>query len=267
MKNKSVVTVWIGTGDKQAQYTLHKQIIINNGNPVYGGCGDFSKPTYVKNLGINRERAVAEAREFLKTYEGSFICVDNIDANFDLHEYNDLTAWQHHAIQTIKYADIFPFGKHKGYVISKVEPKTIMWWAEQVGRDAVGKALVERCKELAEERELFFIHNLICKGLQVEKAMEPESDHIGTVGERIKFFGEVVFFKGFETAYGWSSITKIKDPDGNLIVYFGTADLGAVGDTVEFMAKVKKHEEYQNDKQTTVQRPTKIKHIETKGEN
>jgi len=258
-KAEAVITVWIGTGMKSAQYTLHCRRFYPNKptNPHH----TQAEHTYVKNLGTNREWAVKEATAYLESFRKfeKYLLVDDIDANFDLNKYNDLTVWQHHAIQTIKYSDLFPFGKHKGYVISKAEPKTIMWWAEQEPRDEVGRALINRCIEIADERELFFIHNLICKGLQVEKAMEPESDYIGTVGERIKFSGDVVFFKGFETAYGWSSITKIKDPDGNLIVYFGTAELGAVGDSVEFMAKVKKHEEYQDDKQTTVQRPTKIK--------
>ena len=258
-KAKVVITVWIDTGVKSAQYTLHRELFFPDQptSPHH----NTVRYTYIKNLGINRERAVKEAREYLQSHSSweNATLIDNIDADFNLNQYNDLSVWQHRAIENIKHGDRFPFGKHQGKVIADADPNTIVWWSEQVPREAVAKALIERCIDLGNERGYFIVRDYIYKGWAILIAYQPPSNYLGEEGERIQFSGELVFYKWFENDWGGSAVNKIKDADGNLIVYFGTSNLGDKGDQVEFFAKVKKHEEYREQKQTVVQRPTKIK--------
>ena len=90
-------------------------------------------------------------------------------------------------------------------------------------------------------------------------AEKEKSNHIGTVGERMQFEAEVVFRVMLEGVYGTVYIVGMKSGD-DMIIFKGTGELSYVkkGDTVSFMAKVKEHGERDGQKQTIIQRPSKI---------
>ena len=91
-------------------------------------------------------------------------------------------------------------------------------------------------------------------------AEKAKSQHIGTVGERQAFAAKVVFNADYETLYGTSYVVGMKIGD-DLIVARGTSALAWAqkGDDVEFVAKIIEHGERDGQKQTIVNRPTKIK--------
>lgn len=108
--------------------------------------------------------------------------------------------------------------------------------------------------------------NAVCKIIdqQAERkaeydAQKLKSNHIGIVGERMQFNAEVLFRVWVEGAYGIIYIVGMRSGD-NMIVFKGNGDLADAkkGDTVSFMAKVKDHGERDGQKQTIVQRPTKV---------
>lgn len=91
-------------------------------------------------------------------------------------------------------------------------------------------------------------------------AEKAKSQHIGTVGERQAFAAKVVFNADYETLYGITYVVGMKVGD-DLIIARGTSALAWAkkGDDVEFMAKIIEHGERDGQKQTIVNRPTKIK--------
>ena len=91
------------------------------------------------------------------------------------------------------------------------------------------------------------------------EANKAKSQHIGTVGVRQAFEAEVVFTTYYDTQWGTTFVTGMKSGD-DMIVAKGTSDLSWAkkGDTVSFMAMVKDHGERDGEKQTIVNRPTKI---------
>jgi hypothetical protein len=116
---------------------------------------------------------------------------------------------------------------------------------------------------------------------QVErKALDATSQHVGTVGERITVTGVVQFVTGFDTQYGYTTITTLRDASGNLYVFKGVALSCAVpyaptpeieairngrafhsvkdaakGDTVTVKGTIKAHNVYNGAKQTQLARP------------
>lgn len=89
----------------------------------------------------------------------------------------------------------------------------------------------------------------------------PVSQHLGVVGERMKFSGVIKMVSTFERQRfhyyddGVGRITHI-DVGGSTVVYFGSfGSEYEKGSTVEFMATVKEHGEYRGVRQTVVNRP------------
>ena len=122
--------------------------------------------------------------------------------------------------------------------------------------------------------------NAVCKIIdqQAERqakfdAEKLKSNHIGTVGERMEFEATVVFKVQLDSGYGYSSqdgAAIVHHPDyfyivgmkiaDDMIIYKGTGSLSNAkkGDSVRFVAKVKEHGERDGQKQTIIQRPTKV---------
>lgn len=86
-------------------------------------------------------------------------------------------------------------------------------------------------------------------------AAAAKSVHVGTVGERRDFTLTVTFITGFETQFGYMTITGFADADGNIVIYKGQ-DLGVEkGAAVTLKATIKAHGERDGAKQTIISRP------------
>lgn len=91
-------------------------------------------------------------------------------------------------------------------------------------------------------------------------AEKARSQYIGNVGERREFRGTVRFVTSGEGMYGRWYLTAIDTADG-VVLYWN--HLGAErGDAVSFTARIKDHSERDGEKQTVVQRATKIEILE-----
>jgi hypothetical protein len=95
---------------------------------------------------------------------------------------------------------------------------------------------------------------------------------IGEVGDKVAMTLTVTEVKEFETDFGWSSIYKMTDADGNLFVKFGKInhryvsndqfdDNGNIGEgtVIEASFEIKKHTEFRGAKQTQLGRLSKFK--------
>lgn len=87
--------------------------------------------------------------------------------------------------------------------------------------------------------------------------MDESSQWVGAVGERITIEGTITFSTSYETSFGTTYVTGIKDGAGNIYIQKGVP-LGARGDNVWIKATVKEHGTRDGVKQTIISRP---KHI------
>lgn len=82
------------------------------------------------------------------------------------------------------------------------------------------------------------------------------SQHIGTVGERLRGLELTVSFQtGFETQFGFTTVTGFRDAAGNVFIHKGTNPGCERGDRVTVAATVKEHGERDGVKQTILSRP------------
>jgi hypothetical protein len=98
----------------------------------------------------------------------------------------------------------------------------------------------------------------------IESAREAEraadaarSQYVGKIGERIIIEGTIFFTTDYETAYGTTYVTGIKDAAGNVFIQKGVP-LGRKGDELTIKATVKDHSERDGVKQTIISRPKEI---------
>ena len=89
------------------------------------------------------------------------------------------------------------------------------------------------------------------------------SQHVGTIGERRDFVLTVAFITGFNSQFGWMNVLGMKDEQGNLFIYKGSAMIFTnegkdpkSGETVTFKATIKEHGEREGVKQTILARPS-----------
>lgn len=81
-----------------------------------------------------------------------------------------------------------------------------------------------------------------------------KSNHVGTVGERIIIEGTIFFTTDYETDYGTTYVTGIKDAAGNIFIQKGVA-IGRKGEDIQIKATIKEHSIREGVKQTIISRP------------
>lgn len=94
--------------------------------------------------------------------------------------------------------------------------------------------------------------------LHAERAKLPQADtHVGTVGKRETFLVTLEFVTGYEGRYGYTTVLKFRTDEGALLVWKASSTTLAradVGKKYTLVGTIKKHDEYQNQKQTLVTR-------------
>ena len=81
------------------------------------------------------------------------------------------------------------------------------------------------------------------------------SNYVGEVKQRSEFTLKVQFSINFANDWGGTTMTNLKDKDGNVFVYWGSAFVGSKGDEVKLIATIKEHKLYRGVKQTLINRP------------
>ena len=119
--------------------------------------------------------------------------------------------------------------------------------------------------ELTERRHLGIVCSAVAAyqramNQKVEYAARKEkmaaSEHVGTVGERLKGIKvKVQFLKSFDGAYGATTLIKFITEDGNVMAWFASGDKSfEVGQEYTIDGTVKGHNEYQGIKETAMSR-------------
>ena len=88
-----------------------------------------------------------------------------------------------------------------------------------------------------------------------QAAVDAGSQWLGSVGERRVFDLTIEWAKSFDSQFGILWINRMKDNDGNVVVYKGGKALGEPGEKVSIKATIKSHDERDGVQQTIVSRP------------
>lgn len=255
-------TYFISTGALSAMFTLN--VIRTSDDPHVNL---FMRSHYICNLAAagedNEERAIEKAKAYADAMRDRIGETDDFKVVFG-GIWDDainvrrgkLSVRETINLETIE-AGRFPFGKNAGKLISECDAGYVLFFADKFGKttDVVSEALAAACQGVA--LELGYIAKR--DAARAERAAKDAlSQHVGTVGERTIFEGEIVssFFKRYfenEPNNGFY-IVKVRVGD-NLISYLGSKALGERGDVIKFKATIKEHVEYKGVKETKVSRP------------
>lgn len=244
-------TYYVSTGKLNAMFTLRS----SRTGPM------FSRDNYICNLATDIERAEAKALDYFLRIKDRIASPTHIvsfggaDTDQLARRRGKLSTRDTASLEAIE-AGVVPFGKNAGKLFADCEDGWLLFWADKshTETEVVVSALADACMGVALER------NLIAKREQA-KAERAEADalsvHVGTVGERLTFEGEVVssFFKAMDYEPGYF-ITKVRC-GGNLVTYIGN-ELGKRGEVIKFKATVKRHDNYQGVLSTVVNRPKRL---------
>ena len=96
-------------------------------------------------------------------------------------------------------------------------------------------------------------------GLRAERAAAPEKPktHFGTIGDRVELELVLVATPGFNTQFGYTTINKMADKDGNLFVWKTSSnalDNVEIGESLRIKGTIAKHSKYQDELQTELKR-------------
>lgn len=159
---------------------------------------------------------------------GEFANVDYVDAHGEERSHV-------HPLRKAAYSAFF----------AKMSDTLVEWGALTDKQTDIVLEMIERAKARIAERES-------------QKAQEQATcEHVGTVGERITIEGSIFFTTQYETNYGTTHVTGIKDAAGNIFIQKGVR-LGQRGDNVWIKATVKEHTVRDGVKQTIICRPKDI---------
>jgi hypothetical protein len=89
--------------------------------------------------------------------------------------------------------------------------------------------------------------------VKVQKA-RAETNHVGTVGDKVTMDLRVVVTRSFEGQYGTSHMNRFADDAGNTIIWWTGTQAFKEGTTVRITGTIKKHSEYRGYKQTELTR-------------
>jgi len=79
----------------------------------------------------------------------------------------------------------------------------------------------------------------------------PNSNHVGTIGERITTEAKIINIRGMETAWGFTRLVEMIDNSGNILNWWTSKDCGAgKEDNVKVTGTVKDHGEFRGVKNT-----------------
>ena len=126
----------------------------------------------------------------------------------------------------------------------------VKWWGKLSPKqtDIVRKALV-RAKEYYAKRD----------DRQAKRDAESaKRKYVGEIGDKkFEVKGKVAFVLDFDSNWGTTYLTIVRDADDNTIKYMGNF-IADKDEEVSMIATIKAHEEYKGEKQTIVNRPRNI---------
>lgn len=132
-----------------------------------------------------------------------------------------------------------------GDFFSKMADTLVEWGALTEKQTDAVIGMIDRAEKRIAERE----------AAKAEQAAT--CHHIGTVGERREISGTIYFVTGYDTQFGYTTVTGIKDEAGNIIIQKGVP-VGEKGEQVRLKATIKEHAVRDGIAQTIISRPKKM---------
>jgi uncharacterized protein (DUF3820 family) len=244
---------YISTGAKNARYTLRFV------RSVEGGTGYENFDRYVCVLADNVETAIAKATDYFERFKsrvGETACFKlefcNMPDNETYSRRGKLSVRDTQNLEDIE-AGILPFGKHRGMRIENAPENYVLWLADQANKGEEQTEVMSVLSAVA--LGVALQKDYIAKREEKRESLRQSSGHIGNVGDRLTFTATITgsFQKYNEYTNESYHIVKLLS-EGNVLTYVGN-ELGKVGETLEFKATVKSHDEYQGLKSTKINRP------------
>lgn len=255
-------TYFISTGAKSAMHTLNVVRISDDPN-----VNRFMRSHFIRNLSAAGDDrlalAIEKAEEYVEAMRERIGETDEFKVVFGgvwdeatQVRRGRLSALDSARMDTVE-AGMFPFGKHSGVKFDDAPEGYVLFWADKFGHanGEVAEAVAAACQGVALERGYIARRDEI----RAERnALDSLSTHVGEVGDRLTFEGEVVscrykrYFEDVADDGYW--IYKVRCGT-DLVTYMGSKSLGQRGQTIKFKATVKRHSEFRGVKETLVNRP------------
>jgi hypothetical protein len=151
-------------------------------------------------------------------------------------------------------------GLDRAWDIYAATERTAFRYEETTISDIVGKLV--RYGSISDAQQGFIV-KLLAKldgraAADAERAAKnAKSQHVGVVGDRHRFVLCVRIVRSWDSmmGYGMTYLHVCEDADGNVVVYKGSKELAARGETVTVDATVTEHGEREGVKQTIIKRP------------
>ncbi len=248
-------TYYISSGAKNAMFTLR---CLRTGGLV---AAMYDPDFYICNLAIDEDRAIEKASVYVEAMRERIGETADFKINFDPYPARELnkrrgklSVRDSRSLGMIEEG-VFPFGKHVGTKIVDAPDNYVLYFADKSKEEQefIMSALSGACMGVALEKGLIAKRE---EAREERAKVDSLSAHIGTVGERREFEGEVVMcFEKSDVNFGGSYfINKIRCGD-DIVSYIGSKALGKIGEVIKFKATIKAHDVYQGIKSTKVSRP------------
>lgn len=259
MATKITQTYYIGTGRKNAMYTLRFRRDYE-GQPAH--MFDFMPDHYVCNLAATEELAIEKGREYADTFRDRVGETDDFRIIFD--DMPDREAYKRRGklsvADTLKVelieSGVIPFGVHARKRFIDAPDSYILYWVDKSREEITSRvigAIIAVCQGIAADKGLIARRQA---ARDARHAVDVLSNYIGEVGQRRDFMGVLEFVSAPQMGSRGEWHTNRVRCGNDLVVYFG-APLGNQGETITFRATIKKHEEHNGVKSTQVNRPSK----------
>lgn len=101
--------------------------------------------------------------------------------------------------------------------------------------------------------------------IQERKAEGVTSEYVGEVTKRYKFVATIIGMKDFDSDFGSKTLYRFRTVEGNILTWWSSGNgpevTHNIGDTLRFVATVKKFEIYNGVKQTVISRANKFEQV------
>ena len=268
---EKTIGAYVSYGEGVKMYTLR---VLTEGYDVIGDMKAFMRRDYyVKNLSINREQAIAKAKAYADSNNIKFLDSDSskreleeirrrnkeeVESRRRVSEENALRESQRQYESVVEEVekvgvDIVVFGKYKGSRINDViesDPEYIKYLLDQNEH----RLPIEWPRDVYE-----YCLNTIFKTVKendIDLVPEAVSEFIGSVGDKITVQVTVKRKVHIDGYYSSSTLYVFEDVEGNIITtyYSGKKWKASPGDKGLIEGTVKKHELYNDVKQTVLNR-------------
>jgi hypothetical protein len=248
----------IGVGQKHGFFTLqewHQEPIYKVDYRGTRLAGIEWKSSHIVNLSQDYQEALIKAKRLAHMHSMTLRASESKEETLDAIARRDRESIAADNLREAQKLDsklftrrnitspVFGFGKHQGnsiYDVIAYDREYLEWFSAQSD-----DLLALRIQVLLE---------------RTPAAPKLVSSHFGLVGDRVEIEGTVKMVRGIESAFGFSTMYKIQAANGNIFVtyYSGTKIDWKEGEVVNIVATIKKHDEYQDEKQTIITRAKEI---------